>query len=71
MGHNFSALKSIEHWAKLSNCEKYQTQFDTAFGNKIYEFSKLSKITKYNSFGSTKIRSLYSTKYRGISSSLF
>ena len=65
MGHNFfSALKSIEHWAKLSNCEKYQTQFDTAFGNKIYDFPNCQKITMYNSFGSKKIRSLYSTKYR-------
>ena len=44
MGHKFfSALKSIEHWAKLSNCEKYQTQFDTAFGNKIYEFPNCQK----------------------------
>ena len=44
MGHNFfSALKSIEHWAKLSNCEKNQTQFDTAFGNKIYEFPNCQK----------------------------
>ena len=41
MGHKFfSALNSIEHWAKLSNCEKHQTQFDTAFGNKIYKFTK-------------------------------
>ena len=44
MGHNFfSALNSIEHWAKLSNCEKHQTQFDTAFGNKIYKFPKCPK----------------------------
>ena len=44
MGHKFfSALKSIEHWAKLSNCEKYQTQFNTAFGNKIYEFPNCQK----------------------------
>ena len=44
MGHKFfSALKSIEHWAKLSNCEKNQTQFDTAFGNKIYEFPNCQK----------------------------
>ena len=44
MGHNFfSALKSIEHWAKLSNCEKHQTQFDTAFGNRIYKFPKCPK----------------------------
>ena len=44
MGHNFfSALNSIEHWAKLSNCEKHQTQFDTAFGNKIYKYPKCPK----------------------------
>ena len=44
MGHKFfSALNSIEHWAKLSNCEKHQTQFDTAFGNKIYKFPKCPK----------------------------
>ena len=44
MGHNFfSALNSIEHWAKLSNCEKHQTQFDTAFGNRIYKFPKCPK----------------------------
>ena len=44
MGHNFfSALNSIEHWAKLSNCEKHQTQFDTAFRNKIYKFPKCPK----------------------------
>ena len=44
MGHNFfSALNSIEHWAKLSSCEKHQTQFDTAFGNKIYKFPKCPK----------------------------
>ena len=45
MGHNFfSALNSIEHWAKLSNCEKHQTQFDTAFGNKIYKFPRCPKL---------------------------
>ena len=66
MGHKFfSALNSIEHWAKLSNCEKHQKQFDTAFGNKIYKFPKCPKITRYNAFGSKKIRSFYSTKYRG------
>ena len=44
MGHKFfSTLKSIEHWAKLSNCEKYQTQFDTSFGNKIYDFPNCQK----------------------------
>ena len=44
MGHKFfSALKSIEHWAKLSKCEKLQSQFDTAFGNKIYKFPKCPK----------------------------
>ena len=47
MGHNFfSALDSIEHWAKLSNCEKHQTRFDTAFGNKIHRFPKCPKPLK-------------------------
>ena len=44
MGHNFfSALDSIENWAKLSNCKKHHILFDTAFGNKIYKFQKCPK----------------------------
>ena len=45
MGHKFfSALDSIEHWAKLSKCKEHQIQFDTAFGNKIYKFPRCPKL---------------------------
>ena len=45
MGHEFfSALDSIEHWAKLSKCKEHQIQFDTAFGNKIYKFPRCPKL---------------------------